>query len=168
MTTSGSGNQGMTCSLPIIQYCHDKLLNRGLSHPGLFFSHLATIHIKSNVGRLSAYCGAICASAGVSGRADLPSGGAPWSSGRRHHQHPWGNLSGVICDGAKASCALKIASASTPPSTAPCWPCSSGSSTQGRHRGGGHRAHHRPCGRAGSGRHAETDSAILEIMLSKL
>ncbi len=109
MTTSGSGNQGMTCSLPIIQYCHDKLMPEDTLIRGLFFSHLATIHIKSNVGRLSAYCGAICASAGVAGAlAFLQGGSLEQVSGAI--TNTLGNLSGVICDGAKASCALKIAS----------------------------------------------------------
>ena len=109
MTTSGSGNQGMTCSLPVIQYCHDKLMPEDTLIRGLFFSHLATIHIKSNVGRLSAYCGAICASAGVSGAlAFLQGGSLEQVSGAI--TNTLGNLSGVICDGAKASCALKIAS----------------------------------------------------------
>ena len=109
MTTSGSGNQGMTCSLPVIQYCHDKLMPEDQLIRGLFFSHLATVHIKSNVGRLSAYCGAICASAGVSGALVLLQGGTlEQVSGAI--TNTLGNLSGVICDGAKASCALKIAS----------------------------------------------------------
>lgn len=109
MTTSGSGNQGMTCSLPIIQYCKDRGLGQEDLLHGLFFSHLATIHIKTNVGRLSAYCGAICAAAGVSGALALLQGGSREQvSGAI--TNTLGNLSGVICDGAKASCALKIAS----------------------------------------------------------
>ena len=109
MTTSGSGNQGMTCSLPVIQYCHDKLLPEDVLIRALFFSHLATIHIKTNVGRLSAFCGAICAAAGVSGAlAFLQGGTLEQVSGAI--TNTLGNLSGVICDGAKASCALKIAS----------------------------------------------------------
>ncbi|MCK5780560.1 MAG: serine dehydratase subunit alpha family protein [Psychrilyobacter sp.] len=108
MTTSGSGNQGMTASLPLIQYCSDNDLTYEETIRGLAFSHLATIHIKTNVGRLSAYCGAICASAGVSGALAFVMGeelrvvaGAITNT--------LGNVSGMICDGAKASCAMKIA-----------------------------------------------------------
>ena len=109
MTTSGSGNQGMTASLPVIQYCRDQHLPEDVLIRALFFSHLATIHIKTNVGRLSAYCGAICASAGVAGALTMLQGGN-LSDVAAAITNTLGNLSGVICDGAKASCALKIAS----------------------------------------------------------
>lgn len=112
MTTSGSGNQGMTASLGVIKFCEMK----GISHEelirGLFFSHMTTIHIKSNIGRLSAYCGAICASAGAAGAISF-------LDGLSLEQVTWaiettlGTLSGVICDGAKSSCATKIASGIT-------------------------------------------------------
>ena len=112
MTTSGSGNQGMTASLGVIKFCEMK----GLSHEelirGLFFSHMTTIHIKSNIGRLSAYCGAICASAGAAGAISF-------LDGLSLEQINWaiettlGTLSGVICDGAKSSCATKIVSGMT-------------------------------------------------------
>lgn len=112
MTTSGSGNQGMTASLGVIKFCEMK----GISHEelirGLFFSHMTTIHIKSNIGRLSAYCGAICASAGAAGAISF-------LDGLSLEQINWaiettlGTLSGVICDGAKSSCATKIASGIT-------------------------------------------------------
>ncbi|MEI6857578.1 L-serine ammonia-lyase, iron-sulfur-dependent, subunit alpha [Psychrilyobacter sp.] len=109
MTTSGSGNQGMTASLPIIQYCNDNNFSEEETIRGLAFSHLTCIHIKTNVGRLSAYCGAICASAGVSG-------GLAFIMGEKLEvvsdsiTNTLGNVSGMICDGAKASCAMKIAS----------------------------------------------------------
>lgn len=106
---SGSGNQGMTCSLPVIVYAkelrtsHDKLLR------ALALSNLLTIHIKTGIGRLSAYCGAVAAGSAVGGaiaylhQADL-----------RIVSHTIVNalaiVSGIICDGAKASCAAKIAS----------------------------------------------------------
>ena len=112
MTTSGSGNQGMTASLGVIKFCEMK----GISHEelirGLFFSHMTTIHIKSNIGRLSAYCGAICASAGAAGAISF-------LDGLSLEQITWaiettlGTLSGVFCDGAKSSCATKIASGIT-------------------------------------------------------
>jgi len=109
MTTSGSGNQGMTASLPIIQYCNDNGLSYEEKIRGLAFSHLACIHIKTNVGRLSAYCGAICASAGVSGGLAFIMGESLEVTANSI-TNTLGNVSGMICDGAKASCAMKIAS----------------------------------------------------------
>ena len=108
MTTSGSGNQGMTCSLPIIEFCrmrgipHDRLIR------GLFVSHLITIHIKEVIGRLSAYCGAMAASAGVSGALTYLDGGNSRQI-KMAVETTLATVSGVICDGAKSSCATKIA-----------------------------------------------------------
>lgn len=108
MTTSGSGNQGMTCSLPIIEFCR----MRGLGHErlvrGLFVSHMITIHIKEVIGRLSAYCGAMAASAGVSGALMYLDGGTT-AQIKMAVETTLATLSGVICDGAKSSCATKIA-----------------------------------------------------------
>ena len=108
MTTSGSGNQGMAASLPIIRYCKDQ----GKSHETLirtlFFSHLTTIHLKSSIGRLSAFCGVICATSAVSGALVFVEGG-DYESISMAITNSLGNISGVICDGAKASCAMKIA-----------------------------------------------------------
>lgn len=107
MTTSGSGNQGMTASLPVIKFCEMKNISYEQLIRGLFFSHMTTIHIKSNIGRLSAYCGAICASAGVAGAISF-------LDGLTLEQCGWaietvlGTMSGLICDGAKSSCATKI------------------------------------------------------------
>lgn len=109
MTTSGSGNQGMTCSLPVIKFCELKNLPYEQLIRGLFFSHMTTIHIKSNIGRLSAYCGAICASAGVAGAISFLSGLSIEQIGYAI-ETTLGTMSGVICDGAKSSCATKIAS----------------------------------------------------------
>ena len=108
ITTSGSGNQGMTCSLPIIKFCQEKGFSKEQLIRGLFFSHMTTIHIKSNIGRLSAYCGAICASAGVAGAISFLSGLSLEQIGYAI-ETTLGTMSGVICDGAKSSCATKIA-----------------------------------------------------------
>ena len=108
MTTSGSGNQGMTASLPIIKYCELKGIEEDQLIRALFLSHLSTIHIKTNVGRLSAYCGAMCASAGVGGALAFLIGG-DFQAVASAIINTLGNISGVICDGAKASCAMKIA-----------------------------------------------------------
>lgn len=108
MTTSGSGNQGMTASLPIIKYCIDNNIDRETMIRALFLSHLSTVHVKTNVGRLSAYCGAVCAAAGVSGGLSYLAGGNLKSIGDAI-TNTLANVSGLICDGAKASCAAKIA-----------------------------------------------------------
>ncbi len=108
MTTSGSGNQGMTASLPIIKYCKMRGYSEEQMIRALFFSHLSCIHIKTNVGRLSAYCGAMCASAGTSGALAFLIGG-DFQTVASAIINTLGNISGVICDGAKASCAMKIA-----------------------------------------------------------
>jgi L-cysteine desulfidase len=108
MTTSGSGNQGMTASLPIIKYCKERNLSKEQLLRGLVFSHLSTIHIKSNIGRLSAFCGVMCASSSVSGAISFLEG-ADYKTVANSITNSLGNVSGVICDGAKASCATKIA-----------------------------------------------------------
>ena len=107
MTTSGSGNQGMTSSLALIEYARiNKTSNEKLIR-ALCFSHLATIHIKTNVGRLSAYCGVICSSAAVAGAL-------AFLNEERYEVvahsiiNTLGDVSGIICDGAKSSCAMKI------------------------------------------------------------
>lgn len=107
---SGSGNQGITASVPVIVYARDK----GLSHDDLLraltVSNLVTIHLKTGIGRLSAYCGAVSAGCGAAA-------GLAWLDGGRLDEisHTVVNAvavnSGIICDGAKASCAAKIASA---------------------------------------------------------
>ena len=108
MTTSGSGNQGMTSSLALIEYANIMGLPEEKLIRSLFFSHLSTVHIKSNVGRLSAYCGVICSAAAVSGALAFLN-----DENLEIVSHSIGNtlgdVSGIICDGAKSSCAMKIA-----------------------------------------------------------
>ena len=108
MTTSGSGNQGMAASLPIIKYCKDQNISYEKLIRTLFFSHLATIHLKSSIGRLSAFCGVICATSAVAGALVFIQDG-DYESVSMAITNSLGNVSGVICDGAKASCAMKIA-----------------------------------------------------------
>ena len=108
MTTSGSGNQGMTCSLPIIKFCRMKGFDHERLIRSLFVSHMITIHIKEVIGRLSAYCGAMAASAGVAGAlcyADRLS----VKQVKMAVETTLATVSGIICDGAKSSCATKIA-----------------------------------------------------------
>jgi len=108
MTTSGSGNQGMTASLALIEYANKMDVEDEQLLRTLFFSHLATVHIKTNVGRLSAYCGVICSAAAVSGALCFINNN---SLDMVSHAiaNTLGDVSGIICDGAKSSCAMKIA-----------------------------------------------------------
>ena len=105
---SGSGNQGMTASIPVIVYAREYNIDRDRLYRALCVSNLVTVHLKTGIGTLSAYCGVISAGAGAGcGVAYLLGGGY------REVGHTLVNAlavdSGVICDGAKASCAAKIA-----------------------------------------------------------
>ena len=106
---SGIGNQGMTCSLPVIEYA--KELNSGEEklYRALTLSNLVAIHQKTGIGRLSAYCGAVCAGAAAgAGIAYLHGGG--YEEIAHTVVNALAIVSGIVCDGAKASCAAKIAS----------------------------------------------------------
>ncbi|AEC01355.1 L-cysteine desulfidase family protein [Parasphaerochaeta coccoides] len=104
----GSGNQGATASLPVILYAREK----GLSHErllrALVLSNLIVIHLKRGIGRLSAYCGVVCAATG-SGCALTYLDGGTLHQIEQTITNSLGTASGVICDGAKPSCAAKIA-----------------------------------------------------------
>ena len=107
---SGSGNQGMTASLPVIEYAKDLNVPKDKLYRALLISNLVTLHAKNGIGRLSAYCGAVSAGAGAgSGIAFLYGGDESVIS------HTIVNTlaisSGIVCDGAKSSCAAKIAMA---------------------------------------------------------
>ena len=105
---SGSGNQGLTVSLPVITYAEHMGLSREELYRGLLISNLVTLHAKSGIGRLSAYCGAIMAGAGAAAGIAFIKGGD-----LKTITHTIVNTlaisSGIVCDGAKASCAAKIA-----------------------------------------------------------
>lgn len=105
---SGSGNQGITASLPVIEYAKELKVDEDKLFRSLVVSNLITIHQKTGIGRLSAFCGAVCAGCGSgTGIAYLHGGGYKAIS------HTLVNavaiVSGIICDGAKPSCAAKIA-----------------------------------------------------------
>lgn len=107
---SGSGNQGMTASLPVITYAEYYKKSEEELYRALVLSNLVTLHLKSGIGRLSAYCGAVSAGAGAgAGIAYLLTGELDTIS------HTIVNAlaisSGIICDGAKSSCAAKISMA---------------------------------------------------------
>ena len=107
---SGSGNQGMTVSLPVIEYAKELQSSPEQLYRALLLSNLVTLHEKEGIGRLSAYCGAVSAGAGAGA-------GIAWLCGGDYKAviHTIVNAlaitSGIICDGAKASCAAKISAA---------------------------------------------------------
>lgn len=107
---SGSGNQGMTTSLPVIEYAKELGASEEQLIKALVLSNLVTIHQKTYIGRLSAFCGAVSAGAGAgAGIAYLLDGS--YDVIIHTIVNALGNVSGIVCDGAKASCAAKIASA---------------------------------------------------------
>ena len=113
---SGSGNQGLTASLPVVEFAKELGVDRETMLRAVLVSDLVTIHLKAEIGRLSAYCGAVSAGCGSGA-------GIAWLYGREKDpasllkdvSHTIVNAlavdSGIVCDGAKASCAAKIASA---------------------------------------------------------
>lgn len=106
---SGSGNQGITASVPVIEYARELKVGDDKMYRALVLSNLTTIHQKTLIGRLSAYCGVVSAGAGAGAAVAYLSGG-----GYQEVIHTVVNalaiVSGIVCDGAKASCAAKIAS----------------------------------------------------------
>ena len=107
---SGSGNQGMTASLPVIEYAKELKVTDEKLYRALVVSNLITIHLKTGIGRLSAYCGVVSAGAGTaSGIAYLH--GGDYDAIAHTIVNALATVSGMICDGAKPSCAGKIASA---------------------------------------------------------
>lgn len=107
---SGSGNQGITVSLPVIVYAKELQVEEDKLYRALALSNLTAIHEKTPIGRLSAYCGAVNAGAGAgAGIAYLYGGG--YEEVVHTVVNALAIVSGIVCDGAKASCAAKIASA---------------------------------------------------------
>lgn len=105
---SGSGNQGMTCSLPVIEYALELKVGEEKMYRALTLSNLVAIYQKTGIGRLSAYCGAVCAGAAAgAGIAYLCGGG--YDEVAHTIVNALAITSGIVCDGAKASCAAKIA-----------------------------------------------------------
>ena len=113
---SGSGNQGLTASLPVIEYAKELGADQDTLYRALLVSDLITIQLKAEIGRLSAYCGAVSAGCGSgAGIAYLYGKDKPEEALLKDVSHTIVNslavVSGMVCDGAKASCAAKIASA---------------------------------------------------------
>ncbi|MEO2239095.1 L-serine ammonia-lyase, iron-sulfur-dependent, subunit alpha [Dorea sp. YH-dor226] len=105
---AGSGNQGMTCSLPVLEYAKELNAGEEKTYRALALSNLIAIHQKTGIGRLSAYCGAVSAGAAAgAGIAYLCGGG--YEEVIHTVVNALAIVSGMVCDGAKASCAAKIA-----------------------------------------------------------
>lgn len=107
MSNSGSGNQGISATLPVLVYAEENDKSEEELIRALMLSHLTVIYIKQSLGRLSALCGCVVAATGSSC-------GITWLMGGTYDQVAYAvqnmiaNLTGMICDGAKPSCALKV------------------------------------------------------------
>ncbi len=106
---SGSGNQGLTVSLPVIEYAKQHDIAQVQLYRALALSNLIAVRIKYGMGNLSAFCGAVSAAAG-SGAAITYLAGGDREQVYATVVNTLGNLAGIVCDGAKASCAVKVAS----------------------------------------------------------
>lgn len=107
-SNSGSGNQGITCTIPVyefgkLKHCSDETITRGL-----IMSHLMSIYVKQGIGRLSALCGVVNASIGVTSALTYMQGG-DYKQITFAIKNMINTLTGMLCDGAKPSCALKVA-----------------------------------------------------------
>lgn len=109
MSNSGSGNQGIAATLPVLSFAEDIKCSEEQLIRALMLSHLMVIYIKQSLGRLSALCGCVVAATGASC-------GITWLMGGSRLQISYaiknmiGNITGMICDGAKPSCAMKVSS----------------------------------------------------------
>ncbi|MDE6779169.1 MAG: L-serine ammonia-lyase, iron-sulfur-dependent, subunit alpha, partial [Alistipes sp.] len=109
MSNSGSGNQGIAATLPVVVYAEECAADEEHTVRALVLSHLTVIYIKQSLGRLSALCGCVVAATGSScGITYLMGGG--YDEVSYAVKNMIANLTGVICDGAKPSCALKLSS----------------------------------------------------------
>ena len=107
---SGSGNQGITCTMPVVTYAKALGSTQEQLYRAMVLTNLISLHQKRYIGNLSAYCGAVSAgTAAACGIAYLE--GADYDVIGKTIVNSIGNVGGIVCDGAKASCAAKIASA---------------------------------------------------------
>ncbi|MBR3297219.1 MAG: serine dehydratase subunit alpha family protein, partial [Firmicutes bacterium] len=105
---SGSGNQGITCSVPVIEYAMELHSGKEKLYRALVLSNLVSIHEKTGIGTLSAYCGAVSAGAGAGAGISYLLGG-DYQAAIHTVVNALAIVSGIVCDGAKPSCAAKIA-----------------------------------------------------------
>lgn len=106
---SGSGNQGITVTLPVVEYAEQWRISREKMYRALAVSNLVSVYIKHYIGSLSAFCGAVSAASGA-GAAITYMAGGDYASVGRTITNTLANVGGIVCDGAKPSCAAKIAS----------------------------------------------------------
>lgn len=109
MSNSGSGNQGISATLPVVIYAEETFANEEQTIRALTLSNLTVIYIKQSLGRLSALCGCVVAATGSSCGICYLMGG-DYDRVCATVKNMVGNLSGMVCDGAKPGCALKVAS----------------------------------------------------------
>ena len=109
MSNSGSGNQGIAATMPVVIYAEENYINRDKTIRALILSHLTSIYIKQSLGCLSALCGCVVATTGSSAGICYLMGGG-YEQVAATVKNMAANLTGMICDGAKPSCALKLTS----------------------------------------------------------
>ena len=107
---SGSGNQGITVTMPVLTYAYELAVSDEMKYRALALSNLTSIYIKKDMGKLSAFCGAVSAACGCGAGITFLSGGNDKQIGDTI-TNTLANVAGIVCDGAKPSCAAKIASA---------------------------------------------------------
>ena len=167
MSNSGSGNQGITVSMPVIAYALKYKVDDERLARALILSNLVAIHIKSYLGKLSALCGCVVASTGSAC-------GIVWLQGGGYEQicaaikNMTGNITGMVCDGAKVGCAMKVASgvscavqSAVLALRGTCIPSTDGIIDDDIEKT------IRNLGKIGSAGMKETDKTILDIMLCK-
>ena len=109
MSNSGSGNQGITATLPVVVFAKDMNATEEQMIRALTLSHLTSVYIKQSLGRLSALCGCVVASTGASTAITWLMGGG-YADACAAVKNMVANLSGMLCDGAKPACSMKISS----------------------------------------------------------
>lgn len=109
MSNSGSGNQGITATMPVVVFAKEMKASEEQMIRALTLSHLTSIYIKQSLGRLSALCGCVVASTGASTAISWLMGGS-YEQACAAIKNMVANLSGMLCDGAKPACSMKISS----------------------------------------------------------
>ena len=110
MICCGSGNQGITCSQPVLEYAHDLWADHETLVRAVVLSDLTAVHVKYFIGELSAFCGAVSAGCGAGGGICYLRGGS-FAQFEATIVNTLANVGGIVCDGAKPSCAAKICAA---------------------------------------------------------
>lgn len=167
MSNSGSGNQGITATIPVVAMARKQNIEDEPLARALIMSHLTAIHAKHHLGRLSALCGAVLAATGASCGMVVLMGGGLKEAGFAI-KNMVGSIAGMICDGAKPACSLKVASA-VEAAVQAAFLAMRGTSVTG-HEGivdDDVEACIRNLGRLGTCGMVQTDKVILDIMVGK-